>query len=291
MQSEQDANTAIHEHDSALGRWTVAMRRVHPALRTIVSQVWHGAGRVNYQRDRILPRGFSYLLINLGPPQYLVLDQSPEFRIAFDDIWFSGISELPIDCEAPHGSVLLGVAFMAGGAAALLPGPQAQFANRTGPFADVLGRIATQLRERLLEISDPAQRLSLTEDWLLDHCVSGRHIHPLVDWATRRIVASGGQLRTAQLARDSGFSRKYLARVFRDQIGLPPKSLARVQRFQRAISAAQDANGRLDWSDIATSCGYYDQSHLIHDFQQFAGMAPGEFARQAQPDPGSVVLR
>ena len=120
----QDPNTTAFEHDSVLGRWSIVLRRVHPALRGMVTQLWHGAGRVVYQRDRILPRAQSYLLINLGPPQYMVLAGEPEIRIAFDDIWFSGISELPIDTEAPHGNVLLGVAFAARGAASLLPMPQ-----------------------------------------------------------------------------------------------------------------------------------------------------------------------
>ena len=30
---------------------------------------------------------------------------------------------------------------------------------------------------------------------------------------------------------------------------------------------------------------------LIRDFQQFSGLAPAAFARSAQPDPGSVVVR
>jgi AraC-like DNA-binding protein len=280
----------VFEHDSALGRWSIVLRRVHPALRGMVTQLWHGAGRVVYQRDRILPRAQSYLLINLGPSQYMVLAGQPEIRVAFDDIWFSGISEWPIDTEAPHGNVLVGVAFAARGAASLLPMPQSEVANRTGSFADLFGRGALHLRERLLETGDASLRLALVEQWLLGICVSGRHIHPLVDWATRRLAECGGQLRTAELARDAGVSRKHLAGLFREQVGLAPKTLARIHRFQRALGALGE-NRVVDWSELADRCGYYDQSHLIHDFRQFAGMSPADFARRAQPDAGSVVLR
>jgi len=290
MQSGQDPHTTVFEHDSALGRWSVAMRRIHPALRGVVTQLWHGAGHVSFQRDRILPRAQSYLLINLGPPQYMVLAGPPEIRVAFDDIWFSGISELPIDTEAPHGNVLLGVAFGPRGAASLLPGSQSQLANRTGPLADVIGRSALFLRERLQETPGAATRLAVAEEWLLETCISGRHIHPLVDWATRRLADCGGQLRTAELARDAGCSRKHLAGLFRDQVGIAPKTLGRIHRFQRALGGLNE-NRDVDWSELADRCGYYDQSHLIHDFRQFAGMSPSEFARQAQPDAGSVVLR
>ena len=290
MLNGHDSSMTSVEHESPLGRWGIVLRRVHPALSGIVTQLWHGAGRVAYKRDRILPRAQSYLLINLGPPQYMVLRGEPEIRVAFDDIWFSGISDIPIDTEAPHGNVLLGVAFTACGAASLLGLPQCEIANRTGSFADLFGRAAFDLRNRLLEFSDAASRLQLAEEWLLSNCVSGRHIHPLVAWATRRLAESGGKLRTAELARDAGCSRKHIAGLFRDRVGLAPKMLARIHRFQNALVCIS-ADHQVDWSELATHCGYYDQAHLIHDFRQFAGLAPSEFVRRARPDAGSIVLR
>ena len=175
-----DAVTQVVQHDSALGQWTIVLRRVHPALGGVVTQLWHGAGRVAYRRDRILPHAQSYLLINLGPPQYMVLRGEPELRVVFDDIWFSGIGDAPIDTEAPHGNAIVGVAFTTHGAAALLDIPQHELLNRTCSFADLIGSPARELRERLLEIADPAARLAVTERWLLQACATGRHIHPLV---------------------------------------------------------------------------------------------------------------
>ncbi|MCQ4166552.1 helix-turn-helix domain-containing protein [Tahibacter harae] len=279
----------LHRHDSALGVWDIAQRRPHPALRRHVLQFWHGAGRVTYQRDRILPQARSYLLINLGPPQYLCLPGPPEVRIVFDDIWFSGLYEGPIECAAPYGSVLLGVAFGAAGAASLLPWSQAELANRTGPLRELAGPAATRLREQLLNTASVAQRLDLVEDWLLDTCLSGRSVHPLVHWTLGRIADSGGRVRTEDLARDAGCSRKHLSALLSRAVGLPPKSLARIHRFQHALGCL--GGGAPDWAALAADCGYYDQSHLIRDFQQFSGLSPAAFLRSAQPDPGSVVVR
>jgi AraC-like DNA-binding protein len=285
-----DTATTLSEHDSALGRWTIAQRRVHPALQGIVTQLWHGAGRVAYQRDRILPRTQSYLLINLGPPQYMVLRGEPEVRVAFDDIWFSGLSDQPIDTEAPHGNVLLGVAFTAVGAATLLRMPQHEIANWTGSFADVAGADAARLRQRLLDLADPAERLAAVEAWLLERCVSGARIHPLVAWAVQRIADSGGQMRTTAIARAAGCSRKHLASLFRERVGFAPKTLARIQRFHAVVADVGGAE-RVDWSEIASRFGYSDQSHLIHEFRQFAALTPGEYLACARPDGVSIVLR
>lgn len=285
--SVRDAVTT-YLHDSELGLWSIAMRRPHPALRHHVTQFWHGAGRVAYQRDRILPRAQSYLLINLGAPQYMILPGPPEVRVPFDDLWFSGLYEGPIETEAPHGSVIVGVAFSATGAASLLPWSQSELANRTGPLTDLVGGAARDLRERLLDTGDVGARLDVVEDWLLDTCMTGRSVHPLVHWATRRIAETGGQVRAEALAREAGCSRKHLTGVFSTQVGLPPKTIARIHRFQRALDAL--AAGRA-LADLAIDCGYYDQSHLVRDFRQFARMSPGEFAQQARPDSGSVVVR
>ncbi|GAA4685353.1 helix-turn-helix domain-containing protein [Phytohabitans rumicis] len=78
----------------------------------------------------------------------------------------------------------------------------------------------------------------------------------------------------AGLAAELGWSGRHLASTFRREIGLTPKMAARVLRFERAYAALGSADS---WADIAVSCGYYDQAHLIRDFKEFAGAPPGHF--------------
>jgi AraC-like DNA-binding protein len=52
-----------------------------------------------------------------------------------------------------------------------------------------------------------------------------------------------------------------------------------VCRFRRADAALRAAPAEIDWAGLAGECGYYDQSHLIHEFRQFAGETPQAFAR------------
>ena len=77
-------------------------------------------------------------------------------------------------------------------------------------------------------------------------------------------------------------SRQHLAARFRAKVGLTPKMYARICRFRRATGAlaqAQPHARATDWARLAQDCGYFDQSHLIHDFQEFSGSAPENFLR------------
>lgn len=287
-----DVATRMHtvEQDGPLGRWRVTLCRPRADLAAHVEQLWYGEGRVAYQRDRILPGGRAYLLINLGPPQYLVEPGPPERRVAFDDAWYSGLHARPIDTEAPHGNALLGVALRAFGSHAWLRADVHALADRTLSLRDVLGDGVARLRERLLSIGDAAARFSAVEDWLALRLDTRRSTHLAVRWAVDRIERSGGQAGVAVLARELGVSRKHLAELFRRQVGLTPKALSRVHRFRGALDLLA-GHGRLPWSALAAHCGYYDQAHLVRDFHAFAGMTPGEFARHARADATSIVLR
>jgi AraC-like DNA-binding protein len=63
---------------------------------------------------------------------------------------------------------------------------------------------------------------------------------------------------------------------------------ARILRFQHAVELASAADG-LGWAEIAHGSGYYDQAHMVRDFQQFTGHSPTGYQRLTLPDGGGVV--
>ena len=280
----------VHHQDDALGRWTVAWCPPPPALAGVVSMLWYGEGHTGYQRDRILPSGDSFLLVNLGPVQYRIEPGPPERRVAFDDIWYSGQHQGPIDTEAPHGNALFGVAFRATGGRPWLGTDAHELGDRIVPLADLLGPPATELRDRLLACPSLPARFSLVDNWLATRLDPRHAAKPLLAWAVDRIETSAGQVAVEALAREAGVSRKHLAGLFRQQVGLGAKSLARIHRFRAAV-AMLAGRDRVPWTELALQCGYFDQSHLVRDFRAFSGFAPGEFIRHARADGNAVVVR
>ena len=286
-----DTRLQTFTHQSPIGHWSVSVWRTDPRLDGIVASMWFGEGHVAYQRDRILPSGQSQLLINLGPPQYRIEPGPPEVRVPFVDVWYSGLHQGPIDTEAPHGNALLGVGFTARGTFPWLGECMDSLSDRIIALADALGDGALKLRERLLNTASLEARFRIVERWLIARLKPRSIVHPAVRWAVDRIAATGGRMSIEDLATQTGFTRKYLGNLFQQQVGLSPKSLARVHRFRGALALLGGADGQVPWAELAEHCGFYDQSHLINEFRRFTGLSPVELARRDRPDSGSVVLR
>ena len=91
--------------------------------------------------------------------------------------------------------------------------------------------------------------------------------------ASHPVERSGGRASIDSVASAAGVSRQHLARAFAYHVGVSPKIFARVVRFRRALALA----GGRDWAGLAAELGYFDQSHLIADFREFAGVTPVPF--------------
>ena len=92
--------------------------------------------------------------------------------------------------------------------------------------------------------------------------------------AARLLEAEGA--RVEQVASELGVSARHLRRAFTEHVGIGPKDFARTVRLQRAVRLAATSR---DWGRIAATAGYYDQAHLIADFQELIGLTPGAYVK------------
>lgn len=175
------------------------------------------------------------------------------------------------------------VRFRAGAAGAFLGLPLHALSDQRAGLDQLWGRDAAERLSDALwtdELSDRA-RIGLIEQQLLCRLRLATGADDgggalLVRRALAALDSSQGALRIEQLAGELGVTRQHIAAQFRSRVGLTPKLYARICRFRRATAALRDA-ACPDWAELALACGYFDQSHLIHDFQEFAGCAPERF--------------
>jgi AraC-like DNA-binding protein len=158
---------------------------------------------------------------------------------------------------------------------ALFRVPMDSLAGRIVPLEDLLGRRATLLEEQLQETRDWGGRFAVLDATLTSWLAEARRPQPAVSWAYEQLRATHGRVRVSALAEELGWSRKRMVAGFREHVGLTPKAVARVLRFERAVQLAKGSE--LSWLEIALRCGYYDQAHLIHEFRAISGCTPGTF--------------
>lgn len=182
------------------------------------------------------------------------------------------------------------------GARALLGLPAGELASTDVDAAAVWGPFARELRERLLTAGGWRQRFGVLDDLLMRRVDAGVRPPPEVVQAWRQLIMSAGAVNVSALAREVGWSNRYLSQRFGVEIGLSPKAAARVLRFDRARRLLQrqtGTDGELTLATVAATCGYYDQAHLARDFGQFAGCSPSRWLveefRNIQATTGAAV--
>ncbi len=102
--------------------------------------------------------------------------------------------------------------------------------------------------------------------------LSNRDMTPVADY----ILKNNGVIKIKDLEDKFHISGRWLEKQFVEQVGISPKEFARVTRFN-ALIAEVKTTPSVSWIDLIDKYGYYDQSHLIRDFQYFTGQSPTQF--------------
>ena len=144
----------------------------------------------------------------------------------------------------------------------------------------VLGGFISQVRQRLGNARSFAERVLLVDELFLH--LSRRSLRPdAISAVAHRILLAGGRADIPALADQVGLSLRQFERRFILQVGMRPKLFTRIARFEAALEAKARFATR-SWTDVAHDFGYYDQMHMVHDFQELTGETPTELLTQLE---------
>ncbi|GII57074.1 AraC family transcriptional regulator [Planotetraspora thailandica] len=239
---------------------------------------------------RGLPSPYLTLIVSLHEPLVMAAHADQRIPPGRYDTLLGGLHTRPalITHDGRQSGIQVNLSPL--GARALLGLPAGELAGADFDAADVVGPFAAELRERVLEATGWAGRFTVLDRMLLAR-LGAASAPDEVERAWHRVLASAGAVPVADLAREVGWSERYLSRRFSVEIGLSPKTAARVTRFDRARRALLDAPDGTALAAIAADHGYYDQAHFARDFGEFAGCTAtrwlAEEFRNVQ-DPGAA---
>lgn len=220
------------------------------------------------QPERILPDGCVELILNFAEPFAQHKDDSITVQ---PRNFIVGQMTRPI-LISPTGPVqLIGIRFHPGGTAPFFRLPMKELTNQVVELGSFARTLEARLLSEALSLPELKDKVAALQKVLLSILRDTRSDFGLLRIASR-IIESSGMVPVDVLANEAGLSTRQLERRFLLEVGVGPKLLSRILRFQQVFRAV-DAN-EPEWPTIAVDCGYYDQAHLIKDFRQFAHETP-----------------
>jgi AraC-like DNA-binding protein len=284
----ETAPLRITRSDEGPVPWTMVERAPHRLLKGIVT-AYEG-----YTEDaagfppRVETASTTVPLIISFESTFRVLDpRAPEGPVIPPGGFLAGVFDGPVLVSAIGASNCLQANFTPIGARLFFGRPMHELANRTLAIDDILGPEARVTVERLRATSDWEARFAILDRAILDRMSRVEAPPRFVVSAYSTLRRTAGTADIATVASEVDRSPRQLIDGFRDHIGFPPKVVARILRFNRALRLLPDAPTG-SWSDLAMASGYYDQAHFNRDFRAFAGSSPGEYLRRLMPAGGVI---
>ena len=186
---------------------------------------------------------------------------------------FSGHLDLQAGVES------FAVFFQPAGWSMLFKTPVCEMTNRFMDATAVGGSRLRELWSRLGEVSAFESRVLIVEEYLLGRIPAASPRREVTTSAANVIFRRRGAIGITALASAYSIGLRQFERSFERDVGVSPKSFARIARFQSALDAKLVSPQRT-WLDIAHSFGYHDQMHMIHDFEALGRTTPTHLIAQ-----------
>lgn len=238
-------------------------------------------------RERVLPNGATALVVHLRSEPVPIFADDPATQLVTAGAVLCGPRVSPLVIGTEFLGATVGVHFKPGGARPFFDVPASDISERVVSLEDVWGPSARLLREQLVDARSPEARVEILEAALLE-----RACRALESPAALELSLSSFEESTlnsvAEVNRRTGLSPKRLLALFRDEVGLSPKTFWRIRRFRGALRDLEA--GVLTGAALAHQHGYFDQAHFLREFKELAGLCPREYLKVRVPGTDHVSV-
>jgi AraC-like DNA-binding protein len=130
----------------------------------------------------------------------------------------------------------------------------------------------------MLENENPKQKINIIQEFLLNRLKSSERNNLILNYSVNFISSLHGIASIKQLEKKTGYSKRYLDILFKNHLGISPKTYSTIMRFQHFYKIF----GENTSSEAAIQAAlelYYDQSHFIKEFKRYTGYAPTRYSK------------
>lgn len=226
----------------------------------------------SHSRELALPDGSVDVIIDLGNDMIRLLD-CDHHEYAFRHSVLCGPHTEYFVIDTTGELRVMGIHFKPGGIHPFLQEPLEALHNKHLPLHVLWGSQVSEIRDELLASRVPDKMFQVLERWLLSRVKKELVWHPAVSHVLGHL--HGCQI--AEVIEQIGISHRRFNQIFKEVVGMTPKRLNRIFRFQEVLGFVHQAKENIPWVHIAHDCGYHDQAHFIKDFRSFSSITPSEY--------------
>lgn len=244
----------------------------HPALRSIVECYWSVRGK-SEEFWTVYPDACMDILFNFG--SYIKTRRESGNELSKNSAFVIGNMFVPIQSRSAGDTDLFGIRFLASGMGRIIRTPLSEFNDTSEPLDSVYKSSPEVELMRSLDLQD---RVNLLDRWLLKRITFSSSKPEAWEHCLNTIVATSGNVKLYDLAREVGISQKQMERKFIEKVGPTPKQFAQVLKFRKLREyLANKRDGSL--MNVAFDFDFADHAHLTRFFRKFAGITPSEFSK------------
>ena len=276
------------QHDDGVNCWAMQhFASAVPLTGLVHSYCDYSEQTRGFSTRRELPHPEGVLIFNLGSDVAITGGNGRDLRLRPGQAFLAGIHLRPALSSSPGFQAGVQVELPISTLRRILGESMEAFVDEVAPLEAAL----TAVGEQLLNAATVEERIGLLDTAFSQSLAVAKPIDPR-QRAALRMLRVRPELDIAEIAQQVGWSRKHLADRVRDVTGVGPRSFRRLVRFQaltRALTRSFAKMGQVDWAATAMEHGYCDQSHMIREFREFAGMTPSTFLARLLKNGGRLV--
>jgi AraC-like DNA-binding protein len=254
---------------------------IHPALKNHIEKIWvfESNGRIpDMDMKMVVPNGMVKMIIPFRN-EFTGRRENYSRLSKTNRVTLVGINDIPfvVDAERDGPAGTIGIEFSPHGTYRFFRMNQSELKNQMFDGSEILGNAVKEIEAQMAETAIPEQKIKILESYLL-RLFNQTKPDNIFEYCIKAIKNTFGNISIQELERKTGYSSRWLNMKFGERIGVSPKNLCSISRFQFVYQALVNNPGEI-LDDKSYYHIYYDQSHFIKEFKRFTGMPPLKFYR------------
>ncbi len=235
------------------------------------------------------PKTAMSLVFNLNDSFKLYSDAAFTNYIDYKKHWVAGLQTRPTYVESYGESKMIVVQFKITGAYVFLRQPLHSFTDNYITLDCVFNNYADEVWEQLNESKTINEKIVVTENFLFRSLLTAKMPSAKLLTSIDSLFRSKQNLPINEICRQHSISRKHLNFLFKEHLGVSPKMMSSLNRFQNVLQKIRQSKPE-KLTNLAYELDYFDQAHFNNNFKNFTGLRPGDYLKNVAIKPSLKII-